>query len=203
MSIENREDLITEIKSGLKNIELYYSIVNNLGKYKNDKELFLLAVSKKGYLLKYASEELQDDIDVVLEAVKNEASSVAYASINLRRNEKVALLALKENNDNYTHLSNQTLTNKNIVKVLISREPNFLYLCNNEIQNDIEILKIFKNSIENDKMLCLNLESVIDNAYIIWCKERLDVLSKLEEQEYLKKITDTKESVLEKKKLKF
>ena len=55
-------------------------------KYKKDKEIFLQAVKKHGYALKYADESLTKDKTIVLEAINNCSYGLKFADKSL--NEK-------------------------------------------------------------------------------------------------------------------
>lgn len=53
--------------------------------YGNNKNFMLLAVSRFGSDLQYASDELRNDKEIVLAAVKNNASALKYASSDLKK----------------------------------------------------------------------------------------------------------------------
>ena len=63
----------------------------------NNKEEVLRAIrSRRGYLLKYASDELKNDKEVVLAAVQNNGNALEHASEEIRVDKEVVLAAVKQ-----------------------------------------------------------------------------------------------------------
>ena len=60
---------------------------------RNDKEIVLEAVKKKGLILKYASYELREDKEIALAAVKQDKRALEYiASEELKQNPDITIL---------------------------------------------------------------------------------------------------------------
>lgn len=68
-----------------------FSMIN----LKDDKELALLAVQKKGNLLEFASERLKNDKEVVMVAVQQNGAAIKFASENLQKDEEIVSIAIK------------------------------------------------------------------------------------------------------------
>ncbi|MEC7765741.1 MAG: DUF4116 domain-containing protein, partial [Pseudomonadota bacterium] len=63
----------------------------------NDKEKVIKRVSRNGYELQYASDELKADREIVLAAVQNHGGALQYASKEIKANREIVLAAvLKE-----------------------------------------------------------------------------------------------------------
>ena len=77
-------------------IEIIVKKNSNTITNENNKEIILEAVKQNGNALKYASEDLRNDIDIVLEAVKENGVALVYASNNLKNNREIVLEAVKE-----------------------------------------------------------------------------------------------------------
>ena len=65
-------------------------------KYRKDKKFMIDLLKINGLFLKYASDELKDDIEVVGYAVRECGMSLKYASENMKRNRDIVMIAVKD-----------------------------------------------------------------------------------------------------------
>ena len=68
--------------------------VTEMKKNRDNKEYVIQAVSNRGKLLEWASDELRDDEEVVRAALQNDGEAMEFASDRLKDNKEVMLLAI-------------------------------------------------------------------------------------------------------------
>lgn len=95
--------------------------------YENDKELVEIAIEKRPFCLKYASDQLRNNYDTVLAAVKRNAYALEFASYDLQNNEELLKIKNKSLNESRNDVLN------NIVLYNYEELPEIL-------KNDKEIL---------------------------------------------------------------
>ncbi|CAK9060148.1 Uncharacterized protein SCF082_LOCUS31727 [Durusdinium trenchii] len=64
---------------------------------RNDRELVIAAVTKKGSALQFVSADLKNDKEVVLTAVKQSGPALKYAAEDLRKDKEVVMAAVRQN----------------------------------------------------------------------------------------------------------
>jgi hypothetical protein len=109
-------------------------------KFRNDKDVVLVAVRGWGNALKWASKKLKNDRDVVLEAVKQDGQALVWASEELRDDKEVVLAAVKNNTLAILYASENLLNDKEIVIEAVKRAGWALQYASVELQNDQEVI---------------------------------------------------------------
>ena len=70
-----------------------------------------------GQILYFASKELRDDKEVILKAIDNKPIIIKYASLNLRNDLDVGLAVMKKNKKCYEYLSEDLQKNEQILEI--------------------------------------------------------------------------------------
>ena len=71
----------------------------------DDRKAVLAAVKSNGFELEYASARLQDDKEVVLAAVESQGGALRYASKRLQNDKEVVVIAFSHSNENIKYAS--------------------------------------------------------------------------------------------------
>lgn len=153
-------------------------------KWKNDKDVVLIAVTNNGRALQYASETLRTDKEVVLAAVTNYAAALEYASNALKSDVEVVEAAVKNNGLALVHSSDLLKADTNIVTIAIKANGSALEYATDEIRRDKKMvllavennpssLKFAMDGLREDKD-CLHAAGLRDNED---CEQKNEVAS--------------------------
>ena len=107
------------------------------------KEHALAAVTKEGYRLKYASEELRADKEVVLAAVKEYGDALEHAVPEVLDKE-VVLTAVKEYGGALEHASLEMCADKEVVLAAVKQYGDALQYASEELKNDPFLSRLSK-----------------------------------------------------------
>lgn len=108
---------------------------------RNNKEIVLVAVSRDGSLLKFASEELKADRDVLLAAVRSNPYSLQFATREMNNDEEIVVTAVAKNGLALEHVSEELKNNKAIAWTAIRQNVEALRLIGNELKRDKEFCR--------------------------------------------------------------
>jgi hypothetical protein len=111
----------------------------------NDKNIVKIAVTNFGGALKFASKNLQDDEDIVLAAVKHCGEALDYASIRLQNDIKIVTTAVQRDGEALRYASKNLQNNKELVMIAMQTCDWIINTCSEELQNDEEIKKLINN----------------------------------------------------------
>ena len=89
---------------------------------RNDKEIVISALSQDGDALRYASLELQNNIDVVKIAIENNYRALAYASNSIKNNRELILDAVVKNGTILEYASSELQNDKDIVLLAVQQD---------------------------------------------------------------------------------
>lgn len=164
-----KNDLELAITAIKNNSDSYYKISENL---KNNREIIKTLLIKSpelminftyvdrynmlikevirnnGLALRYATESLRNTKTVVISAVRNNLKSLIYASDDLLKDEDFLIeISKKLKSDQILYYAAAHLQNKkSFIKRLIKETNLNLYLINDSLKNDIEIVKVALDS---------------------------------------------------------
>jgi hypothetical protein len=99
----------------------------------------LAAVQQNGWVLAYASAELQADRDVVLAAVKQDGRALTYASVELKADREVVLAAVKQDGCALKYASAKLKADREVVLAAVQQDGRALAYASVELQADREI----------------------------------------------------------------
>jgi hypothetical protein len=120
--------------------------------YQHDKIVVSIAVSLKGYSLRFASEECKADKSIVLIAISNNGYAIRYASEELQLDREVKLIAESTNMINMLqYMYMEEINNNNlssIYNILHRREAAIFNVC-----NDWQCLQYLPYEFQNDKLV--------------------------------------------------
>jgi hypothetical protein len=129
--------------------EKYIDFKNLSIELQDNKEIICCAI-KNSYdfyecVLEFASERLQDDIEIVLLAIKK-SNSLEFASERLKNNKEVVLLAIK-NGNSFEFASEELKHNKEVVLEAVGINGEALEFASEELKDNEEVvLKAVKNN---------------------------------------------------------
>ena len=106
---------------------------------RDNKEIIMAAVKKKGENLRYASDRLKDDKEVVLAAIKNGGSAIGISK-RLKNDEDVAMAAI-DNGESLSHFENKISDNRDIVMHAVKKHGFDLVHASERLKDDIEVVK--------------------------------------------------------------
>ena len=121
----------------------------------------LEAVKNNGFVLEWASEELQNDKEIVLEAVKNNGFALEYASKELKKDKEIVLQAVKIQNA-IIYVSKELKNDKDFIIDCIIINKNIIYY----YYNDLYLLIHYLQHDYNTKYIILD-ELFLDNIKYI------------------------------------
>jgi len=180
-SLKNDEQIIKT--AVLSKYYTYKSLQFIPEEYKINKNFFLYICNLEGTNIKYASDELKDDIELVNIALNNNINTFQYISQNLKNNNKIiekCIKILEFKNKNTFILRYITSTeikdNKDIIIKLMKYNGFELEYVSNRLRNDIDVVSaaimnytgayfygnINKSLINNKKIILLVLNQPFD-----------------------------------------
>ena len=102
---------------------------------KDDLEVVLVAVTQNGEALEYASwPRLRANKEVVLVAVKNSGTALKYSSRNLKNDKEVVLAALEQNGIGPLYASDDLRADKEVVLEAVAQNTNSLYFASPDLR---------------------------------------------------------------------
>ena len=138
---------------------LSFKNINNT--LKNDREVVLTAVRKRGRYLREVSEDYKNDKEVVLAAIESYSINVLqYASPELKNDKEVVLAAIKTSHGKALQYASPELKNdKEVVLAAIKQDAGSLQYASEELKNDKEIvLSTLKCDILRNGARCIGEE---------------------------------------------
>lgn len=106
----------------------------------NDREAMLVAVKSSGGALKFASEQLRGDKEVVLEAVRQDGLALEFASANLREDQEVASAAIANNASAMRFVEEKLRGDSKFVLSLMRRSSFALRYASRELREDRDFI---------------------------------------------------------------
>ena len=116
---------------------------------KNNLDLVMIAVQQHGKALRFASPELQDNLDVVMAAVQQHPMSFEYASPSLRDNLDVVMVAVQRSGWALRFVSPALRNNPGVVMAAVQQNGWVIELASPALRNnpDIAIAAIRQNAL--------------------------------------------------------
>ncbi|MGR3973108.1 MAG: DUF4116 domain-containing protein, partial [Candidatus Rhabdochlamydia sp.] len=117
---------------------------------KNDRSFILSAISKEKLksqdigdeetLLRYVSDEWQDDYDIVFAAIQKHWNSLKHASERLKDNPDLVLAAVKQNGHALKHASERLKDNPDLVLAAVKQNGHALKHASDRLKNDRNLI---------------------------------------------------------------
>ena len=108
----------------------------------NNSELVKLAVTQSGGALRYASEELKSNPEIVRLAVTQSGGALEYASLELRKNPEIVRLAVTQNGMTLRYASLELRKNPEIIKLAVTQSGGALRYASEELKSNPEIVRL-------------------------------------------------------------
>ena len=124
-----------------KNPHSFKYVSDNL---KNDKEVTMAAVTSNGYLLSLAPDNLKNDREIVMAAVSSVGVSIESASNNLKNDREIVMAAVSNQGAAIEHLSDNLKNDKEIVMAAVKDCEDALEHASDSLKSDKDILEIIK-----------------------------------------------------------
>lgn len=160
----------------------------------DDEQLAQLMLEINGNILEYLSPRLTKNRNIVLTAVNQDGASLVYASDDFRDDKEIAILSLRDRWSSYTYLSPRLQNDKEIITLALNHYPYLLSTLSEEHQNDKDLLLILR-----EKTTAKHLSKTTPN-YNRWFEERMNVLSIMEDEKWMKEnIEPVKKSIMTRK----
>jgi hypothetical protein len=105
----------------------------------NDVELLSICIELDSALLEYASEELQNNVELVYRAVSKDGNSLEFASDELKNDKKIVLIAIQDYPYALAFASEELRNDKEIALLAIEKDYGTYIHLGKEIKNDPEI----------------------------------------------------------------
>ena len=105
-----------------------------------NREIVMKAVSKDGYSLQYASQELRSDREIVMAAVSENPYSLQYASEELRSDREIVMTAGIRFGNTLEYALGACLGDREIVMKAVSKNGKLLRFASEELRSDREIV---------------------------------------------------------------
>jgi hypothetical protein len=105
----------------------------------NDVELLSICTELDSALLEYASEELQNNVELVYRAVSKDGNSLEFASDELKNDKKIVLIAIQDYPYALAFASEELRNDKEIALLAIEKDYGTYIHLGKEIKNDPEI----------------------------------------------------------------
>lgn len=90
--------------------------------------------------LRFMSNEEKNDFNLVLEEVKKRGISLYYASNELKNNIHIAEAAIMQDQNAWSHVGADLRQNREFILKMVQQEANTLYFASEELKNDKEIV---------------------------------------------------------------
>jgi hypothetical protein len=136
------------------NGEFSYQVINHFPDYyvcisndlKKNKEIAMLAVSKKGLLIKNLPKEFQKDLEIALEALSNNVDAYTFIDTSIGENIQILLKIASKYPHYLMKLKNSNCFQKETLIALLKKNPNCLkYLPSDLIDEEIGLLIMNSN----------------------------------------------------------
>jgi hypoxanthine phosphoribosyltransferase len=115
----------------------------------NNKEIVLDSVKDDGDSLKFASNDLKDDIEIVLAAVNNDGLALQYASTVLMDNKEIALAAVQQNGRALQYASERIKNNKEVVLAAVQQNGWAVEYASEHLKDDATVFKAATKAVLN------------------------------------------------------
>lgn len=126
--------------------------------WKNDKQIALNALCKKGNAFNYISPDLRNDKEIVLAAFKNNPRNLWDISRTLLGDEEIINLLKDKSHVEYFKLPDQILDSKEIIKCFVSKNYEFYLGLDEHLNSDWEIaLEALKNELKQKSVVFSDL----------------------------------------------
>ena len=109
---------------------------------RDDKEVVLTAVARKGYALQFASDDLKNDKNVVLTAVAESGYALRYASTGLKSDKDVVLTAVAQDGYALQLASDELRGDKDTVCKAVTQDWTAIEYASPELKVDTDVLLI-------------------------------------------------------------
>ena len=163
MTKEEAIELVKQDVYALENLDI---------KFKNDKDVVLVAVNTGGFALKYASAELKNDKEIVMAAVSNNGGSLEYASDELKNDKEIVFIAISHYGWEIEHATEKLKNDKEIVLAAVKKSGDSLQYASEELRNDKDvILAALSNHVSP---LQYASKEIRNNKYIIMHAVKID-----------------------------
>lgn len=121
---------------------------------KNDKDIVMAAVTQDGWSLEYASDELKKDKDVIKRAIKTTANALVFANEDTRNNKEFVIRAIEEAENKKIYgilefLSDELRDDKDIVLKVIEYGDDFAFVSERLRSDKDVVLKAIKSNWRN------------------------------------------------------
>ena len=150
----------------------------------------MAAVSKYGYNLQYASDELKNDKEVVLASVNKDGDALEFASDELKNDKEIVLTALAKNLSPLEFASEELKNDKNIIIQAVQINNIALDYVDYRWQGDEEIKQSLKCSFKliTDEINGLNYYESMEHNLQVAIDDLPEMLSWNEANAYCEKI---------------
>lgn len=156
MKVENsqvkvlREKYLKEVKEDgllLENMDSYF---------KSDSEIVLNAINQNRMAFHYATNNLKNSENFIKEAIKKNPHVFTEIDNKHKNNADIIKTAVEYDVDMFFNIPNSFIQNnkeefKEILKSVIIQKPEYLKYCDEKIQNDPELIKLYEKSIKIDE----------------------------------------------------
>jgi hypothetical protein len=128
--------------------EFSYQIIGHYPNYyrfisddlKKNKEIAMLAASKKGGLIKFFTKEFQQDLEIALEAISNDMNAYSFINDSLKENIQILLKIASKRPQYFEKLKHLNFQKETLI-MLIQKNPDcFIYLSNDLIDEEIGLM---------------------------------------------------------------
>lgn len=132
-------------------------------KFKNDKEIAMVAIENNPYTFEYVSNNLKNDKEVVMAAVTRNGTCLSYASDNLKNDREIVMAAVSSDGDAIENASDDLKNDREIVMAAVSNQGTAIQYLSDNFKNDKEIvmtaasngiywaLELISDEFKNDK----------------------------------------------------
>ncbi|CAJ1362185.1 unnamed protein product [Effrenium voratum] len=131
----------------------------------DDREIVLAVVSKHGFSLKFASEDMQANRDVVLTAVRQTGAALAYAAVALRADKELVLAAVIRHGAALEHASEELQRDREVVLAAVSNQARALRFASKDLRADPEVVSVAAH--KDASALAFAASEVLDNKEVL------------------------------------
>lgn len=108
---------------------------------KNDKEVAMAAITRIGWALYDASDDLKNDREIVMAAVSTDGAAIEYAPEDLKNDREIVMAAVSNSGTAIEHLSDNFKNDKEVVMTAASNGISWaLELVSDELKNDKDVV---------------------------------------------------------------
>jgi hypothetical protein len=121
----------------------FEEILSNLHPLKNDREIVLEVVKRRGLVLQNVPERFRHDREIVLTAVKNNGLALHFASPELQNDEEIVLTAIRSDGGALRYANKRFGENKSVVLEALRNnkgDPYLLECVSEKLRDDEEVI---------------------------------------------------------------